>query len=215
MNGCCATTERCAISPSSLTAAVRAHVADVRRRLPGARVVLQFDEPSLPAALAARIRTASGLATLRGVDVAVAEGLLRDVFGAATDAGAMPVVHSCASDVPIELLRRAGVRGISLDASLLPRSDAADAAMGECVEAGVELLLGVVATDGSGTSDPAGSVRGVRELWHRLGFAPELLASSVVLTPACGLAGASPPVARDVMSRVSAAARTLVDDPEG
>jgi hypothetical protein len=42
---------------ASLAEGVAAHVADVRRRMPAASVVLQLDEPSLPAALAGRARS--------------------------------------------------------------------------------------------------------------------------------------------------------------
>ena len=36
----------------------------------------------------------------------------------------------------------------------------------------------------------------VTELWRRLGFPLELAAAQVVVTPACGLAGATPDYAR-------------------
>jgi hypothetical protein len=45
----------------SLVDGVRRHVADVTARLPRARLLLQIDEPSLPAVLAGRIATDSGL----------------------------------------------------------------------------------------------------------------------------------------------------------
>src|SRR5262245_31527073 len=45
----------------SLTEGLRGHVADVARRVPGATVLLQIDEPSLPAVLAGRVPTESGL----------------------------------------------------------------------------------------------------------------------------------------------------------
>ena len=45
----------------SLAEGVAAHVAEVRKRVPGATVLLQLDEPALPAALAGRVPTASGL----------------------------------------------------------------------------------------------------------------------------------------------------------
>src|SRR5439155_12075045 len=48
----------------SLAEGLRAHVADVAARLPGATILLQLDEPSLPAALAARVPTESGLGSL-------------------------------------------------------------------------------------------------------------------------------------------------------
>jgi hypothetical protein len=132
---------------ASLAEAAAGHVADVRRRLPRADVVLQLDEPSLPAALAGRVRTASGFGALRAVAPPVAQEGLTAVVAAAECAGARVVVHCCAADVPIALLRRSGASGISLDATLLtPR---ADDAVGEAVEAGVALLMGVVPATGA------------------------------------------------------------------
>src|SRR5262249_36091948 len=40
---------------------IRAHVDEVRKRVPGAQVLLQLDEPALPAVLAGNVPTASGL----------------------------------------------------------------------------------------------------------------------------------------------------------
>src|SRR5512146_1322611 len=45
----------------SLAEGVAAHVAEVRKRVPGATLVLQLDEPSLPAVLAGAVPSASGL----------------------------------------------------------------------------------------------------------------------------------------------------------
>ncbi len=67
----------------SLAEGVRAHLTEVRRRVPGAQVVLQLDEPSLTAVLRGQVRTASGYRTYRAVDRQVVEGTLRDVTGAA------------------------------------------------------------------------------------------------------------------------------------
>ena len=44
--------------------AATTHVAEVARRLPGRRVILQIDEPTLPSVLAGDIPTASGLGRL-------------------------------------------------------------------------------------------------------------------------------------------------------
>lgn len=199
----------------SLTEGLRRHLAEVRRRVPGAQVVLQLDEPSLPAVLAGRVKTASGFQRLRSVDRQVAEEALRETISALD----VPVVvHCCAPEVPIPLLRRAGVAGVSLDFSLL--TDRSDDDLGEAVEAGTAILAGVVpATEqavpqSSGMSDPAGSVQGVRTLWRRLGFAPELLGRRVLVTPTCGLAGASPAYARKALSLAARAAQSLVDNPE-
>lgn len=193
----------------SLAEGLREHLADVRKRIPGADVVLQFDEPSLTAVLLGRVRSASGYRTYRAVDRQVVEGTLRDLF--AVHDGEV-IVHSCAPEVPFGLLRRAGARGVSFDFSLLTERE--DDAIGEAVEGGTKLYAGVVpGTDGP-LSDPAGSVMGVRKLWRRLGLAPGTLAESVVVTPSCGLAGASPAYARAVQAHCVRAARSLADNPE-
>ncbi|MFD9128119.1 methionine synthase [Kitasatospora sp. NPDC059571] len=193
----------------SLTEGLRRHLADVRRRVPGAEVVLQLDEPSLPAVLAGEVRTASGFQRLRAVDRQVAEEELRSVIRALD---APVVVHSCAPGVPLPLLRRAGVAGVSLDFALLTEREDED--LGEAVEAGTVILAGVVPATDRVLSDPAGSVQGVRTLWKRLGFGPELLGRRVLVTPACGLAGASPAYARRALSQSVRAAQSLVDNPE-
>lgn len=193
----------------SLAEGVRDHLADVRKRIPGAEIVLQYDEPSLTAVLLGRVRSASGYRTYRAVDRQVVEGTLRELF--AVHDGEV-IVHSCAPEVPFGLLRRAGASGVSFDFSLLAERE--DDAIGEVVESGTKLFAGVVpGTDGP-LSDPAGSVMGVRKLWRRLGLAPGTLAESVVVTPACGLAGASPAYARAVQAHCVRAARSLADNPE-
>ncbi|WP_392898700.1 methionine synthase [Streptomyces sp. LN699] len=193
----------------SLAEGLREHLTDVRRRIPGAEVVLQFDEPSLTSVLLGRVRSASGYRTYRAVDRQVVEGTLRELF--AVHDGEV-VVHSCAPEVPFGLLRRAGATGVSFDFSLLTERE--DDAIGEAVEDGAKLFVGVVpGTDGP-LSDPGGSVMGVRKLWRRLGLAPGTLAESVVVTPSCGLAGASPAYARAVQAHCVRAARSLADNPE-
>ncbi|MFJ3517985.1 MULTISPECIES: methionine synthase [unclassified Streptomyces] len=193
----------------SLAEGLRAHLADVRRRVPGADVVLQLDEPSLTAVLLGRVRSASGYRTYRAVDRQVVEGALRDLF--AVHDGEV-VVHSCAPEVPFALLRRAGATGVSFDFSLLTERE--DDAIGEAVEGGTKLFAGVVPGTDAPLSDPGGSVMGVRKLWRRLGLAPGTLAESVVVTPSCGLAGASPAYARAVQAHCARAARSLADNPE-
>ncbi|MFI1578679.1 methionine synthase [Embleya sp. NPDC020630] len=207
----------------SLGEGIRLHLADVARRIPGANLLLQLDEPALPGVIAGEVPTASGFGRLRAVDKAVVRDTLRDVIAAA---GAPTIVHSCAPGTPITLLRQAGVVGVSLDMSLL--GEAQDESIGEAIEAGLRLFAGVVpslpaepasaeATPGVGArplSDPPGTVRSVGTLWNRLGFPPESLVEAVVVTPTCGLAGASPAYARAALSHSVAAGRVLRDDPE-
>ncbi|MFF3513297.1 methionine synthase [Streptomyces sp. NPDC002573] len=194
----------------SLTEGLRLHLDEVRRRIPGARLVLQLDEPSLTSVLRGQVRTASGYRTHRAVDRQVVEATLREVVQVHTDGPV--VVHSCAPDVPFALLRRAGAAAVSFDFSLLTERD--DEAIGEAVEAGTRLFTGVVPGIDGPLSDPAGSVMGVRTLWRRLGLRPGLLAEAVTVTPACGLAGASPDYARRALAHCVRAARSLADNPE-
>ncbi|MFF4494675.1 methionine synthase [Streptomyces sp. NPDC001546] len=194
---------------ASLAEGMREHLTDVRKRVPGAEIVLQYDEPSLTAVLLGRVRSASGYRTYRAVDRQVVESALRELF--AVHDGEV-VVHSCAPDVPFALLRRAGAAAVSFDFSLLTERE--DDAIGEAVEDGMKLFAGVVPGTDSPLSDPGGSVMGVRKLWRRLGLAPGTLAESVVVTPSCGLAGASPAYARAVQAHCARAARSLADNPE-
>ncbi|GHH80573.1 hypothetical protein GCM10018793_36000 [Streptomyces sulfonofaciens] len=196
----------------SLAEGLGAHLAEVRRRVPGARIVLQLDEPSLTDVLRGQVRSASGYRRHGAVDRAVVEGTLRDVMAVQQGAGGAVIVHSCAADVPFALLRRAGADAVSFDARLLTERD--DDVIGEAVENGTRLFAGVVSGTEGPLSDPAGSVEGVRTLWRRLGLRPGLLAQAVVITPACGLAGASPDYARRALAHCVQAARSLADNPE-
>ncbi|ANS68148.1 hypothetical protein SLINC_5924 [Streptomyces lincolnensis] len=195
---------------ASLAEGLRLHLEEVGRRAPGARIVLQLDEPSLIAVLRGHVKTASGYRTHRAVDRQLIEATLRDVIGVHGDGPV--VVHSCAPDVPFALLRRAGAAAISFDFSLLTERD--EDAIGEAVEGGTRLFVGVVPGTDSRLSDPAGSVMGVRTLWRRLGLHPGLLAEAVTVTPSCGLAGASPAYAREALAHCVRAARSLADNPE-
>ncbi|MFJ5999100.1 methionine synthase [Streptomyces sp. NPDC092370] len=195
---------------ASLAEGLRLHLAEVQRRVPGAQLVLQLDEPSLTAVLRGQVKTASGYRTHRAPDRQIVEQTLRDLVGIHT--GGPAVVHSCAPDVPFALLRRAGAAAVSFDFSLLTERD--DEVIGEAVEGGTRLFTGVVPGTEGPLSDPAGSVMGVRTLWRRLGLSPGLLAEAVTVTPACGLAGVSPEYARTALAHCARAARSLADNPE-
>ncbi|MFC6878789.1 MULTISPECIES: methionine synthase [Actinomadura] len=191
---------------ASLAEGVARHVAEVRRRLPRAEVLLQIDEPGLPAALAGSVPTASGFSRLRAIEAPVAEDGLRRVIEAGD---AFAIVHCCARRVPYGLLRGAGARAISVDAALLPERD--DDAVGETIDAGVGLLLGVVPGTDAALPSLRGTAEPVRELWRRLGFPAERLARQAVLTPSCGLAGASPRYVREALKQCRETARMLYE----
>ena len=170
----------------SLAEGVRAHVADLQRRIPGASPVVQLDEPALPAVLAGELSTASGWGSVRAIPAPDATRVLQTVLDAIPPGGR--VVHCCAPDAPLELLHAAGVDAVAVDAALL--RSAHYNALGAAVDARVSLWLGVLpSTDTAITLDTARDP--LRRLWREMGFADSALADGVVPTPACGLAGAS------------------------
>jgi methionine synthase II (cobalamin-independent) len=192
----------------ALAEGVARHVDDVRRRVPGASILVQVDEPALPAVLAAEVPTASGFGRHRRVDAPAASEALGWVFDAITGADATPVAHCCAVDAPIGLLRGAGARAVSVDLDVL--GAAAYDELGEALDAGERAFLGVVAaTDPVRPPTDHQVLERVLRLLDMLGLDPEEVADQLVLTPACGLAGASPSYAREALSLVRNSASRL------
>ncbi|WP_018351368.1 hypothetical protein [Longispora albida] len=182
----------------SLAEGLRRHVADVQARVPGAKPVIQLDEPSLPFVLAGRIPTESGFGFLRSVSAPDA----RDLLARLIEAVEVPVVvHSCAPDVPISLLHSAGAAAIAIDLALLDQLDP----LGEALDAGLGLLAGVAPATSKGMAGQ------VSELWGKLGFPLKALADQVVVTPACGLAGSTPAEAARILRACKDAAARLTD----
>jgi hypothetical protein len=185
----------------SLAEGLRRHVAEVTARVPGAEVVLQLDEPSLPAVLAGRVGTESGLGVLPAVPGPRAVEALATLIGTV---GVPVMVHCCAPDVPVGLLRSAGAAGVALDVSLLSDLDP----LGEALDSGFGLFAGATSIPGSPELSQVIADR-VAGLWHKLGFRPADLPRQVVITPACGLAGAAPREALAVLRSCTEAARRL------
>jgi hypothetical protein len=197
---------------ASLAEGLSRHAAEVAART-GAEVVVQLDEPGLPAVLAGSLPTASGFGTVAAVDAPEAEQALRAVIEA------LPgpvVVHCCAPNAPIALLRAAGAGALALDAGLLGADTASLDAVGETWDAGVPLLLGLVPA--LPPSGPAPALRALGrpafQLADRIGFARDRLAELAVPTPACGLAGATPEWARRAMTLARELGQAFVEPPE-
>jgi hypothetical protein len=222
----------------SLGEGLRAHVAEIAERT-GARVLVQLDEPSLPAVLAGTLPTASGWGTVRTVAAPDAQDLLRDLV---SGLGVPVVVHCCAAKPPLRLLAATGVAGIGIDATLPVFSGstavpAALDALGEVWDTGIPLLLGLVpavprrpaAEPGRAEAveadpehvapdDPGPALRTLArrafDLADRLGFDRARLADLAVPTPTCGLAGATPEWARRAMTLSRELGKAFVDPPE-
>lgn len=185
---------------TSLAEGVAGHVTAVARRLPDASILLQVDEPALPAVLGGSIPTASGLRRLPAVDEPLAADGLRSVLTAA----AVPtVVHCCAPAIPFRCVMTAGAAAVSFDLGLLRRAE--EDALGEVIEGGLGVFAGAART-AAAARETAGSVI---EVWRRIGLPARQLTEKVVITPPCGLAGLPAGDARGVLARCREAAKLI------
>jgi methionine synthase II (cobalamin-independent) len=194
----------------ALAEGLRAHVLDLARRVPGAVLMVQVDEPALPSVLAGSVPTASGFHRHRSVDDPVASPALEWVTAAARESGATPLVHCCASEVPFDLLTGAGAEGVSVDLAALAPS--AYDRLAEVLESGRTLMLGVVpAVDPATWPDDGSLTERVLRLLDMLGLDPVGPESQgdLVITPSCGLAGASTAWARRACELSARVARNL------
>lgn len=80
----------------SLLEGVSAHIADVHRLVPGAEIMLQLDEPSLPAVLAGQIPNRTKLWRYPAVPAEQALATLRRF--------PVAVLHCCATPTPLDVL---------------------------------------------------------------------------------------------------------------
>ena len=212
---------------ASLAEGAAAFAADAAKRVPGARLVVQFDEPALPAVAEGMVPTASGLSRLAAVEGDTLRQRLEQVLASTH---AYTVVHCCARSVPFGIIRAAGADGIAFDLSQLRRGD--EDGVAESAETGMGLLTGAVPAvpdqaaggaggasggggqagraGGSNPADGSGEARQTAErvirLWRRLGLSLATCAEQAVITPACGLAGVSPAQARAALTRCHQAA---------
>jgi Cobalamin-independent synthase, Catalytic domain len=208
---------------SSLAEGAAAHVAEVAKRVPKATLMVQFDEPALLAVLQGGISTPSGLSRVRAVDEEVVRDRLHKVIAATAKYTA---VHYCGQDVPFGIIVGAGANAVSFDPSQLRRGDFDGFA--ETAEAGAGLLVGALPTTGPANPDPQGQEATrrsgrderqrpkpsdtagiVRDLWQKMDLPAAQCAQQVVITPACGLPGASPRQARDALRWCREAAAIL------
>lgn len=189
---------------TSLAEGAAAHAADVAKRVPGAKLVVQFDEPALPSVLAGLVPTQSGLSRLAAIEADTARDRLSQVLGATPG---YPVVHSCGNAVPFGIIRLAGAGAVSFDLSQLRRGE--EDGVAEAAEAGMGILTGVISAVTVDPGEARDSAERSIRLWRRLGLPLSTLAEQAVLTPACGLAGASPAQARAALTRCREAAAML------
>jgi len=224
----------------SLAEGVRQHLAQVRRLVPGAELVLQLDEPSLPAVLAGHLPTASGFGTIRAVDRQVVLAGLRAVLAGAD--GGETLIHCCAPGFgTIRAVDRqvvlAGLRAV------LAGADGGETLIHCCApgiplpllrQTAADLATDTALLDGRGWEEVAGGIEdgmtlyagcvptagpvpraqsvaaGLVSRFREIGLPPTTL-GGLVVTPACGLASVSPQVAREIQRTCVDAAKELTE----
>jgi methionine synthase II (cobalamin-independent) len=151
------------------------------------------------------VPTASGFHRHRSVDAPAASQALEWVFAGA--GSATTVAHCCAADAPVALLHGAGAEAVSVDLQVL--AAAAYDELATVLDQGGQAWLGVVPSGGSAEPTTRAALDRTRRLLDMLGFDPEEVSDRVVLTPACGLAGAGASYARAALRAVREAAAEL------
>ncbi len=178
-------------------------LAQTRRRLPSATVMLQVDEPALPAVLNGAVPTEGGYFRHRAVHPPEVAEALRPL----AEAAASGVLHCCAPGLDVGLVRAAGFAAVSLDQDLIGDVDPLAAA----IDDGFGLYLGCLPTaDSAREWRPDDLVRRALTLLRPLELGPAL-ADRLVHTPACGLAGFGPRQASAALGALRRASE-LVDD---
>ena len=194
---------------ASLAEGMAVHRAEVARRLDTA-VVVQFDEPLLPAALEGRLSGVTSMTPVHPVDEPVAIGLIDDCIAAV---GAEVVLHSCAAALPWKLLQRSSVHAVSVDVATLTASDLDG--IGELVESDRTVLLGVVPSTAPLARPSSEEVaKAAVAVTDRLGFARSVLRERIGVTPACGLSESTAEWARIAIELAQKAADAFAEDPD-
>jgi hypothetical protein len=193
---------------ASLAAGVGAHLAKVAAAVPGARLVVQLDEPDIASVLAGTIPTSSGYRTLRSVAGQEVTELWRVVIDALREAGGAEIAIAVPEiEAPFERILAAGADAIAVPLRALTTRQWEQLA--EAVESGKRLWAGALQADAPGGMPKTSEVvESVRRPWQQLGL-PLAALGTVRVTPSGGLESLSPAAATEVLTRLTQVADGL------
>lgn len=160
-------------------------------RLPDVQLILQLDEPMLPAVLAGSLPTASGFSRHRMVEQNEVIESYRELLATLPAAlTSMPdvIVRCGVVRPPFELFRTAGFDTVAVDLGLLNGADWDQIA--GLYEASGRLGAGALPVDRAATATPDQLARRILTPIRALGLDPELT-HRLLVTPSGGLAGLS------------------------
>ena len=192
---------------ASLVAGVGGYLSRVSMAVPGARLVVQLDEPDIAAVLAGTIPTSSGYRTLRAVGGQEVTESWRVVIDALRVAGAAEIAISVPEvEAPFERILAAGADGIAVPLRALTSRQWEQLA--GAIEAGKRLWAGALDVSAATLPKVADAVDSVWRPWHQLGL-PASSLGTVRITPSSGLAGHTPSTATAVLNRLTQVADGL------
>ncbi len=191
----------------SLAAGVGGYLSRISSAVPGARLVVQVDEPDIAAVLGGTIPTSSGYRTLRAVGGLEVTESWQVVIEALRSAGAAEIVVSVPEvEAPIDRIIAAGADGVAVPLRALTTRQWEQLAA--AVEAGKRIWAGALDVSRGTLPKVADVVESVWRPWHELGL-PASSLGSIRVTPSAGLAGHTPATATAVLGRLTQVADGL------
>lgn len=193
----------------SLAAGIAEHLRRIASAVPGARLVVQIDEPDIASVMAGTIPTASGYRTLRSISGEEVTGAWRVVIDALKSAGVVEAVVSVPEiEAPIERILAAGADGVAVPLKALTTRQWEQLAV--AVEDGKRLWAGALSTGEPQAQLPSTAevVESIAKPWRQLGL-PASGLSGLRVTPSTGLADFKPSRAKAVLSKLTQVADGL------
>lgn len=192
----------------SMAEGLRVHVEQVRGRT-GAQVIVQIDEPMISRVIDGSVQPLTRFNVINPIPVQV----LAEQFDEFISVIGRPVImHNCSPDVPWNLVARTKFAGVSVDLAQIRTSDLDG--IGQLLDEGRDVILGAVPGTDPVTVPAAEQIASsCAELTDRIGLSRKVLAEQVLISPACGLAGADEKWAKTALALCSTAAQGLRADP--
>jgi hypothetical protein len=169
-------------------------VMRMQHSFPHAEVLVQVNEPDVPAVLLGHVRTSSGRLTHRSLEPHVVQARLANVIDGIRAVGATAGVRCFMPRPPIQLFLDAGAQFLCVDVTqALPFDDA----LPQAWENEVGLLLGCVPISDARVTDSSASAP-IRRFMEESGFSE--VPAHVAITPTGGLANIDINAARRVIA---------------
>ncbi|MGV9671142.1 MULTISPECIES: vitamin-B12 independent methionine synthase [unclassified Gordonia (in: high G+C Gram-positive bacteria)] len=197
---------------------VGTHIAEVRRRL-GAEVTVQIDEPMIGAVLDGTVPPLTRLDVIPPLPIADVANALASL---AEGIDAPIIIHNCGAPRWDLIARVPGVAH-SVDVSAATATTIGAAALdaetldgiGALLDRGDVLVAGVVPAERERPGVRAETVAtSLAAVLDRIGLNRKVLSEKVIVTPTCGLAGASPQWATTALGICAQVGELLATDPD-